>query len=186
MSRQSTAIILYFFNKYSFRTIIFVYLSVFSLQFHTDLTMWNPREHIHGPSLLRPYPAFWNTARSRTSVSGLQETYTTVFGPKSAIEWINSSVLPLLGGSINTHVGRRVPGSHLVHKPAGVIAVKPDISDPGSFSRSKTASRTASRFSSTPITSFASPAAAMPMVPIPQYASITVSFPVSPAARSAV
>ena len=27
------------------------------------------------------------------------------------------------------HVGRRVPGGHLVHKPAGVIAVNPDISN---------------------------------------------------------
>ena len=48
------------------------------------------------------------------------------------------------------------------------------------------ASRTASWFNSTPITFPAFLLAIIPIVPIPQYASTTVSFPVSPASSRAL
>ena len=48
------------------------------------------------------YPSFFIYLTSRASVSGLQDTYTTFPAPSLAIESINSSVLPLRGGSIIT------------------------------------------------------------------------------------
>ena len=67
------------------------------------LHMLRPAKQDPPAMLLWPYiRALQTFSNLVASVSGPQEMYTTRFGCISATESINSSVLPLLGGSINT------------------------------------------------------------------------------------
>ena len=100
--------------------------------------------------------------------------YTILSGLILRRELRNSGVLPLLGGSMMTtsafaffaYSTRKSPASALTNVTFFILLIEAFI----------LASDTASELSSTPITLPAFFEATIPIVPIPQYASITVSF----------
>src|SRR5690606_24229112 len=126
-----------------------------------------------------------STRRSRASVDGLQLTYTTRFGRIAMIASSSERSQPLRGGS-TTMTSARIPASRQRGSSSSALPTANSALVMPFSSALRSASSIASGTISTPYTFFARCARNNEIVPIPQYASITVSSPVKAAYSNAL